>query len=48
MCRHFCIGFMDFILKDNRLTDFSNFFSPDNFKKGDDLLLNYFKNELKF
>ena len=33
MCGHFSIGFIDFMLKDNRLTDFSNLFSPNNFKK---------------
>ena len=26
MCRYFCIGFIDYILKGNSLTDFSNFF----------------------
>ena len=33
MCRYFCIGFIDFILKSNNLTDFTNVFSPNNFKK---------------
>ena len=30
MCGYFCIGFIDFMLKGNRLTDFSNLFSPNN------------------
>ena len=32
MCRCFCIGFIDFMLKGNNLTDFTNLFSPNNFK----------------
>ena len=32
MCRYFYIGFIDFMLKGNSLTDFTNPFSPDNFK----------------
>ena len=33
MCRYFCIGFIDFVFKSNSLTDFTNLFSPNNFKK---------------
>ena len=33
MCGYFCIGFFDFMLKSNNLTDFTNLFSPNNFKK---------------
>ena len=33
ICEYFCIGFIDFMLKDNNLTDFSNLFSPNDFKK---------------
>ena len=33
MCGYFCIGFIDFMLAGKTLTDFANFFSPDNFKK---------------
>ena len=32
-CGYFCIGFVDFMLKGNNLTDFTNLFSPNNFKK---------------
>ena len=42
MCRHFCIGFIDFMLKGKTLTEFTNLFSPNNFKKYDDIILNYF------
>ena len=33
MCEYFCIGFIDFILKGNNLRDFTNLFSPNDFKK---------------
>ena len=33
MCGYFCIGFIDFMLKDNSLTDFTDLLSPDNFNK---------------
>ena len=43
MCGYFCIGFIDFMLRGNSLTDFTNLFSPNNFKKkNDDIILNYF------
>ena len=42
MCGYFCIGFIDFMLKGNNLTDFTNLFSPNYFKKNDDIILNYF------
>ena len=44
MSRYFCIGFIDFMLKGNNLTDFTNLFSPNNFKKNNDIILNYSKN----
>ena len=46
MCRYFCIGFIDFMLKGNNLTDFTNLFSRNNLKKNDDIILNYFLNKL--
>ena len=33
MCGYFCIGFIDFILKGKTLTEYTNLFSPNNFKK---------------
>ena len=47
MCGYFCIEFIDFMLKDNSLTDFTNLFSPNNFKRNNDIILNYFLNKLK-
>ena len=46
MYGYFCIGFIDFMLKGNNLTDFTNLFPPNNFKKNDDIILNYFLNKL--
>ena len=44
MCGYFCIGFINFIFKGKTLTEFTNLFSPNNFKKNDDIILNYFMN----
>ena len=44
MCGYFYIGFIDFMLKGNNLTDFANHFSPNNLKKNHDIILNYFRN----
>ena len=41
---YFCIGFIDFILKDKSLTNFTHLFSPNDLKKYDDIILNYFFN----
>ena len=41
MCDYFCIVFIDFMFNGNSLTDFTNFFSPNDFKKNDDIILNY-------
>ena len=42
MCGCFCIGFIDFMLLEKTLTDFTNFVSPNNFKKNDDIISDYF------
>ena len=46
MCGYFCIGFIDYMFKGKSLTDYTNLFSPNNLKKNDDIILNYFLNEL--
>ena len=45
MCGYFCIGFIDFMLAGKKLTDYTNMFSPYDFKKNDNIILPYFKNE---
>ena len=42
MCGYFCIGFIDFMLAGKTLTEFTNLFSPNNFLKNDNVILNYF------
>ena len=37
----FCIGFIHFMLARNTLTDFTNLFSPGNFKMNDDIIFKY-------
>ena len=42
MCGFFCAGFIDFMLAGKTLTEFTNLSSPNNFKKTDNIILNYF------
>ena len=44
MCGYFCIGFIDFMLAGKTLTEFRNLFSPNHFKKKDDIILKHFLN----
>ena len=44
MSGYFCIGFINFMLKGKSLTEYTNLFSPNDFKKNDDTILNYFMN----
>ena len=47
MCGYFCIGFMDFMLAGKNLTDFTNLFSSNNFKKNHDVISKYFMKYFK-
>ena len=42
MCGYFCIGFLDFILAEKTLLEYTNLFLLNNFKENDDIILNYF------
>ena len=44
MCGYFGICFIDFVLKDKSLTDFTDLFASNNFKKNNNIILKYFKN----
>ena len=46
MCGYFCIGFIDFMFAEKTLTEFTNLFSPNNFKKSDKITLNYFMTDV--
>ena len=43
MCRYFCIGFIDFMLKDKSLLGYRNLFSPNKYEKNDKIIPKYFK-----
>ena len=44
ICRYFCILFIEYMLNDKTLTDFTNLFSPWNFeKKNDEIIKRYFQ-----
>ena len=42
MWAYFCIGLINFMLARKTLTDFTNLFEPNNFKRNDDIILKYF------
>ena len=42
---YLCIGFIDFVVAGKKLTDYTSLFSPHDFKKNNDIVLSYFKNE---
>ena len=44
MCGYFCIGFINFMFKGKTLNDYTNLFSPNDFKRNDDIIMNYFMN----
>ena len=46
MCGYFCIGFIDFMLAGKILTEYTNLFSPNNFKKNNSIILNYFMSNI--
>ena len=45
MCGYFCIAFIDFMLADKTLVDYTSLFSPYDFDKNDNIILGYFKDE---
>ena len=45
MCGYFCIEFINYLLKGKTLLDYTNLFSPNDFKKNDQIIKRIFKNE---
>ena len=43
MCGCFCFLFIEYILNDKTLTDFTNLFGSWNFEKNDEIIKNYFQ-----
>ena len=41
LCGHFCIGFINFLLKDKTLLDYTNLFSPNEQERNDKITLKY-------
>ena len=46
MCGYFCISFINYMFKGKSLTDLTDIFSSNDFKKNDDIILNYFLTNL--
>ena len=45
MCRYFCIEFINYMLEGKTLLDYTNLFSPDDFKNCNQIIKIIFKNE---
>ena len=45
VCGYFCIEFINYMLKCKTLLDYTNLFSPNDFKKNDQVIKRIFKNE---
>ena len=45
MCEYFCIEFINYVLKGKKLLDYTNLFSPNDFKKNDEIVKRIFKNK---
>ena len=45
MCGYFCIGFINFMFKGKTLTEFTNLSYPYDFKRNDDIIMSFFKDE---
>ena len=46
MCRYFCIRFINFMRAGKTLTEYTNLFSPNNFKKNGDIIFDYFMSNI--
>ena len=45
MCGYYCIEFINYMLKGKTLLDYTNLFSPNDFKKNHQIIKRIFKNE---
>ena len=43
MCGNFCTGFIDFVLKDKSLLEYTNLFSPNYYEKNDKVIPKNFR-----
>ena len=44
MCGFYCIAFIEYMLAGKSLLDYTNLFSPNDYKKNDKIIYKYFKN----
>ena len=44
MCGFYCIAFIEYMLAGKTLLDYTNLFSPNDYKKNDKIIYKYFKN----
>ena len=45
MCRFYCIAFTEYMLAGKTLLDYTNLFSPNDYKKNDKIIYKYFKDK---
>ena len=45
MCGYFCIEFINYMLKGKTLLDYTNLYSPNDFKNNNQVIKRIFKNE---
>ena len=45
MCGFYCIAFIEYMLAGKTLLDYTNLFSPNNYKKNDKIIYKYFKDK---
>ena len=45
MCGFYCIAFIEYMLAGKTLLNYTNLFSPNNYKKDDKLIYKYFKDK---
>ena len=43
MCRYFCVGFIDFMLKGKSFLDYTKLFSPNDYEKNDKIMVKFFQ-----
>ena len=43
MCRYFFIGYIDFMLRAKNVLDYTNLFSPNEYRKNDKIISKYFQ-----
>ena len=45
MCKFYCITFIEYMLAEKTLLDYTNLFSPNDYKRNDKIIYRYFKDK---